>query len=95
MRPKRDDAADLGGEARRLDGAGNSELRLNRSTNRQRERRFLAVAAKPNGQRTIMCSSRDRGEVEAFVAKHRPFAVAAGGGLTVEVDDMVVVEARR
>jgi hypothetical protein len=90
-----DDAADLGGEARRRDGAGDSKLRLNRNTTAQRERRYFAVASKPSGQRTIMCSSRSLSEVEAFVAKHRPFAVAAGGSLAIEVDEMVVVEVRR
>jgi hypothetical protein len=58
-------------------------------------KRYLAVAAKPNGQRTIMLVSSNLSEVEAFVAKHRPFAIAAGGNLTVEVDEMVVVEVRR
>jgi hypothetical protein len=58
-------------------------------------RRYHAIAVRPDGRRTIMCSSSDRSEVEAFVTAHRPFALSAGADLTVESDEMRVVGAPR
>ena len=48
--------------------------------------RYRVVVIRPDGRRSILLSSRDRAEAEAWARQHRAFARAAGGDVVVERD---------